>query len=85
MEERRAALRQRVDEGGLISIDEHTSMGCMVHDVSVTGVRLTMPNTASVPDAFMLDAPCVGGIRVCRVAWRDDETIGAWFEWPVVS
>ena len=73
---RRSAERYRVSDAGLISIDEHTSIPCVVYDVSDAGVRLTMLSTAEVPDTFLLEAPCVG-ISLCTVAWRNDEALGA--------
>ena len=76
MIERRSAERTRVDEPGVIIIDEHTTIPCIVYDLSDTGVRLTMLETAGVPDTFLLDSPCLG-TGLCEVAWRSDEAIGA--------
>ncbi len=80
MDERRATPRHRVTENGLIAIDEHTSIPCMLYDISEGGVRLTLPDTGPVPDTFVLVSPCLGEVRVCAVAWRTDETIGAQFK-----
>ena len=75
MPERRSALRAFVDEAGIITIDEHTTIPCVVYDMSESGVRLTMLSTAQVPDTFILDAPWVGS-SVCEVVWRTDESLG---------
>ena len=77
MEERRAAPRQRVNEDGLVVVDEHTTLSCILHDRSDTGVRLTMLDAQAVPDTFVLIARCLGVAHVCSVAWRNEETIGA--------
>ncbi|UMY15811.1 PilZ domain-containing protein [Methylobacterium organophilum] len=52
----------------------------MLYDISEGGVRLTLPDTGPVPDTFVLVSPCLGEVRVCAVAWRTDETIGAQFK-----
>ncbi|KQP61396.1 hypothetical protein ASG40_01515 [Methylobacterium sp. Leaf399] len=79
MLDRRQSPRSRFDEVGSIAVDEHTSLPCIVYDLSQSGVRLTLPGTDAVPQTFVLTAPCIEGARICMVAWRDDETIGAHF------
>lgn len=80
--ERRTAPRQRSQEDGLIVVDEHTTLACMLYDRSDTGVRLTMLDARAVPDTFVLIARCLGVAHVCSVAWRSDETIGARLDRP---
>ena len=75
MLERRSEVRSLVDEVGTIIIDEHTSIPCVVYDLSGSGVQLTMLSTAEVPDTFILDGPYVE-LRVCEVFWRTDESLG---------
>lgn len=82
MLERRSAARSRIDEVGLITIDEHTSIPCIVYDLSTTGVRLTLPDTSTVPETFLLHAECCGGPQWCMVTWRGDEMIGAMLHRP---
>ncbi len=79
MIERRVEERQRKDIAGLIAIDEHTTVPCIIYDLSASGVRLTLPETAQVPDTFLLHSACIAGTEVCRVVWRTDETLGAAF------
>lgn len=79
MLDRRLSPRERIDEIGSIAVDEHTSLPCIVYDLSQGGVRLTMPGTDAVPNTFVLTSPCIDGARICQVSWRDDETIGAQF------
>lgn len=67
----------KTGEAGLIAIDEHTSIGCWVHDISAQDVEIVVPDTSLVPEVFMLTSPSPEPIRVCRTLWRTDETIGA--------
>lgn len=79
MSERRAVPRQRIDEQGLIAIDEHTSMPCLIYDLSERGARLVAPEAPSVPPIFLLAAGRFPDPRVCEVVWRTPEEIGARF------
>ncbi len=80
--ERRASPRTRVDENGLISIDEHTSLPCLIYDLSDHGVRLVSLDATCVPEVFLLAARPFAEPRVCRVVWRGAEEIGARFAAP---
>lgn len=75
MLERRSEVRTLVDEAGTIIIDEHTTIPCVVYDLSESGVHLTMLSTAEVPNTFILDGPSVAS-RICEVVWRTDESLG---------
>jgi hypothetical protein len=79
VEDRRSEPRIRVNERGLVTLDEHTSVGCFVHDISTGGVKVTLLDAKTVPDIFVLSAPDFG-VKVCNVVWRTDEMIGAKFE-----
>ncbi|KQO92012.1 hypothetical protein ASF33_17635 [Methylobacterium sp. Leaf92] len=78
-EDRRSEPRIRVNDKGLITLDEHTSVGCFVHDVSAGGVKITLLDAKAVPSTFVLSAPDLGE-KVCAIVWRTDEMIGAKFE-----
>jgi hypothetical protein len=78
MDERRTEARCHVDQAGLITLDEHTSMGCLIHDISTSGIKITLLNAEDVPDTFLLMASYLGE-QVYRVVWRTDEMIGAKF------
>lgn len=67
------------DQAGLIALDEHTSIGCLIHDITAQGVELTVPDASIVPDVFMLTASSPESIKVCHTLWRSDETIRARF------
>ena len=71
------ALSAVVLAAGLIAVDEHTSLSCMIDEVTPTGLALTLPDATAVPGTFVLT---VGGdARVCTVVRRDEETIEARF------
>jgi hypothetical protein len=77
--ERRAAPRTRLDESGLIAVDEHTSLPCLIYDLSEHGVRLVSLDATCVPEVFLLAASRFAEPRVCRAVWRGPEEIGARF------
>jgi len=78
MDDRRTESRCRVDQNGLITLDEHTTLGCLVHDISTHGIKITMPDASLVPTIFVLMASYLGE-QPCVVKWRTDEMIGATF------
>lgn len=63
----------------MIHIDEHSSVGCIVYDISEDGVRVTLLQADIVPPVFVLTAPFLSKTFVCEVAWRNEESIGARF------
>ena len=79
MMNRRAADRHVVKENGMIAIDEHTSVSCLIYDRSEVGVRLTLPDTNAIPDMFLLNCGSQN-MRVCKTIWKSTEEIGASFE-----
>lgn len=80
MQDRRAEPRQRINDSGVIALDEHRSIPCLVYDLSSRGVRLTMPDTSEVPATFLLSSRHLTDARVCVAVWRTPEEIGARFE-----
>lgn len=80
LNERRAEPRTYVNEDGLIALDEHTSIGCLVHDLSASGVRVTSLKAREIPAIFYLTMPHLNASKVCSVVWRTDEMIGATFQ-----
>lgn len=76
MLDRRSAPRAQINQSGVIAIDEHTTLPCVIYDLSEVGVRLLFIETEQVPNTFVLNAPCFGS-GVCEVVWRTDEMIGA--------
>lgn len=78
-DERRASPRTRLDESGLITVDEHTTLPCLIYDLSESGVRLVSLDATCVPEIFLLAAARFAEPRVCRAVWRGPEEIGARF------
>jgi hypothetical protein len=79
MDERFTEFLWHIDQQGLITVDEHTSLGCLIHDISSHCIKITMPDAAAVPMTFVLIASYLGE-QVCKIAWRTDEMICATFE-----
>jgi len=76
MNERRAEDRTRLDIPGMILVDEHRTVPCIIADRSATGIRVKLPNTETLPDVFILTFDDTGEALVCRAAWRKDGQIG---------
>ena len=76
MMERRAEDRTRLAISGMILVDEHRTVPCIVSDRSATGIRVTLPNTEDLPDVFILTFDDTGEALVCRAAWRKVDQIG---------
>lgn len=83
MDDRRTHPRQRVDERASIAIDEHTSIPCLIFDLSSDGLRVVAPDMQAVPPTFLLSASRFGEAQVCQVVWRKGEEIGARFRTPM--
>ena len=76
MIERRAGNRTRLNIPGMILVDEHRTVPCIIADRSATGIRVSLPNTENLPDVFILTFDDTGEALVCRAAWRKDDQIG---------
>lgn len=79
MLETRVKTRRSVSRAASIHVDAVTILDCVVRDFSETGVRLEMVNTAAVPNEFMLRLAGVATPRLCRLAWRRTDSVGASF------
>ncbi|AWN38999.1 PilZ domain-containing protein [Methylobacterium radiodurans] len=66
----------------MIAVDEHTSLPCLIYDLSEHGVRLVSLDATCVPEVFLLAATRFPEPRVCRAVWRGAEEIGARFVVP---
>jgi hypothetical protein len=82
MFERRSAPRTILNETGIISVDEHRSLPCIVYDRSAGGVRIALPDTEIVPDRFILSIDASNEILVCQAIWRKADEIGATADVP---
>jgi hypothetical protein len=71
---------RNVGSFAFIAIDEHTVKGCVIHQCTDLGVHLIMLDTGGVPSEFILYPMAFDRAQLCKVIWRTDEAIGAWFE-----
>lgn len=76
MIERRAEDRTSLNISGMILVDEHRTMPCIISDRSATGIRVTLPSAEDLPDVFILTFDDTGEALVCRAAWRKVDQIG---------
>lgn len=67
-------------EIGVVSLDEHTVVPCLICDRTDLGARLTLLDASPVPTEFLLGMPDEDDARLCKVIWRTPEVIGAWFD-----
>ena len=73
---RRYETRTRHNTPGMILVDEHRTLPCIVSDRSATGIRVTLPSTDDVPETFILTLDGSDEALVCRAAWRKPDQIG---------
>jgi len=53
---------------------------CTLQDLTSTGARLSVASTHGVPDSFELTFDQGRSCRLCRVTWRNGNTLGVAFE-----
>ena len=78
MEERRAALRYKVQKRARIGSSHGPP--CVVRELSATGARLSVAAAISLPGRFDLVMLDEGLIRPVRIIWRGDHEIGVAFD-----
>ncbi len=77
---KRNAIRRPVRYTAWIALKAKKLHGCVVSDISDSGARLGVENTASLPDEFLLFLSSRGtASRKCRVVWRKAKQIGVEF------
>ena len=60
--------------------------GCVLSDISGTGARIDVEDSAPIPDQFMLLLSGNGSAkRNCRVVWRKPRQVGVKFERQLVA
>jgi hypothetical protein len=58
---------------------DHSTLACVVHDLSNRGAGLQLPSTAKLPDEFDLTFDTGHTLRKCRVAWQTPTNAGVSF------
>jgi hypothetical protein len=70
-EEKRRAPRRRVLKGAIVAYnDRHSTIPCVVRDISDTGARLRTDGAMNAPDTFLLIVELDGMEADCTVVWR---------------
>lgn len=81
----RRQVRKRMLKGGTIAFNgRHSTMPCVVRDISDTGARLQVSQANAVPDTFELLIDLDGFEAPVQIAWRDLSEVGVQFTAPPV-
>ena len=80
MSERRISTRQKSFLRGCIQFNNrHTTIDCLVRDISDTGARLIFSDSVSVPDVVELYIPQKEQTLRAHVQWRRGDELGVVF------
>jgi hypothetical protein len=81
MREKRYTRRQPMRHSAWVAITPEQRFGCTVADISETGARIEVNDSAKVPDSFVLMLSSNGAARrFCRMVWRKPHQVGVKFE-----
>ena len=76
----RRQVRRRMLKGGTIAFNgRHSTMPCVVRDISDTGARLQVAQSNGVPDTFELLIDLDGFEAHVEIAWREQTEVGVRF------
>ena len=79
--ERRKAKRQMLRYGAWLMLADGSLAECVLSDISETGARLMVDDSALVPEKFDLVLSRNGEARRhCKVVWRNPQQVGVRFE-----
>jgi len=80
-DERRGAQRQRVLKGAKIVYGNFMFVvDCVIRDMSGSGARLRLPDTAPVPPTFHVFVKDNQTICAAHLVWRDGRDMGVAFD-----
>jgi hypothetical protein len=78
--ERRSSQRKRTLKGARIVFNAgHSTIECVVRNLSDTGAKLQISSVIGIPDSFEL-LLSDNSRRQCRVAWRTLQEMGVAFD-----
>jgi hypothetical protein len=81
IKEKRQARRQPLRYTAWVAVTAEQRLGCVVSDISDTGARIDVQDSATIPDHFVLLLSSNGAARrFCRVVWRKPTQMGVKFE-----
>jgi hypothetical protein len=79
--DKRKSRRRPLRYSAWMALDNEKLHGCVLSDISDTGARLDVEDSAALPDHFRLLLSGSGSARRdCRVIWRGPAQIGVAFE-----
>jgi hypothetical protein len=80
IKEKRVAKRQPLRYTAWVALTAEQRHGCVVSDVSESGARIDVQDSAALPDHFVLMLTSSGSARrFCRVMWRKPNQVGVQF------
>lgn len=82
MLERRRFPRTKVFKGAKVILAGHSTISCVVRDLSNHGAGLQFTSTAELRAEFDLSFDTGRTLRECRVAWQTRTSAGVSFEQP---
>ncbi len=78
--EKRASPRKPLEySAGLDFGDGRSPRACVLSNISRTGARIRVDNTADLPERLTLLLSSNGVMRRCRVAWSEGQNVGLEF------
>jgi hypothetical protein len=75
MSDRRSVGRTKIGRGEGSGVDP-----CAVYDVTNSGARIGLQGPKVIPPEFALSFDNFRSVRMCRLAWRQGDFLGAAFE-----
>ena len=66
-------------DGWIRDPESKARIECSVRDLSRSGVRLVVPDSADIPVEFELEIPDAGATAMTRLVWTDGTHYGARF------
>lgn len=66
-------------KGRIIFNNGNSSMDCLVRDISASGARLMLSQTATLPDGFDLIIPAKDRTHRATLRWRKADSVGVTF------
>ena len=81
MKEKRKARRQPMRYSAWVALTAEERHGCVLSDVSDSGARIEVQDSAVLPEHFLLLLSANGAARrYCHVVWRKPNQVGVKFE-----
>ncbi|MFE1600957.1 PilZ domain-containing protein [Methylobacterium sp. ID0610] len=67
-------------KGRIVYNNGNASMDCLIRDLSATGARLTLSQTAVLPEVFDLHIPAKDKLYRATLRWRRSDGVGVLFQ-----